>query len=187
MHAWNRGGSEVDKILSDFISQHAKKPAHLEHFPARTILECYGCCIKSQPQIVFQKHPGNIALYTCTNSLLDVALENFTVVREPYSSVQLEWKVVPTDGHHCIRNYNIQIAGPNRSHWEEEIPGRSQSFHFTGLQLIPFQEYTYCVTANLLHGEISLKLTANFTKLQGGLKCDTSYYIMVSNTEDTQT
>ena len=27
-------------------------------------------------------------------------------------------------------------------------------FHITGLQLIPFQEYMYCVTANLLHGQI---------------------------------
>ena len=83
-----------------------------------------------------------------------IVLENLTVVSGSPSSVELEWKVVPTDGHHCIRNYNIQIAGPNGSQWEEQIPGSDQLFHFTGLQLIPLQEYTYCVTANLLHGQI---------------------------------
>ena len=88
------------------------------------------------------------------------------------SSVELEWRVVPTDGHHCIRNHNIQIAGPNESQWEEEIPGSSHSLNFTGLQLIPFQEYTYRVTANLLHGQIGLKQCVNFTELQGGLKYD---------------
>ena len=114
--------------------------------------------------------------HTCTNSPPDVALENFTVVPKPNSTVQLDWKVTPTDGHHCIRNYNIQIAGPNGSQWEEQIPGSSHSFHFTGLQLIPFQEYMYCVTANLLRGQIGLKLTLNFNELQGGLKCDIACY-----------
>ena len=80
----------------------------------------------------------------------------------------MEWKVVPTDGHHCIRNYNIQIAGPNGSHWEEQIPGSNHSFRFTGIQLIPFQQYMYCVTANLLHDQIDLKLTVSFTEPQGG-------------------
>ena len=109
------------------------------------------------------------------NSSSDIALENLTVVPDSFSSVQLEWKVVSSDGHHCIRNYNIQISGPNGSHWEDEIPGTSQSFHFTGLQLILLQEYTYCVTANLVHGQIDLKLTVNFTELQGGLaKCHIS-------------
>ena len=105
-----------------------------------------------------------------TNSLSDVALENLTVVPDSPLSVELEWKVVPTDGHHCIRNYNIQIAG-HGSQWEEQIPGSNHSFCFTEIQLLPFQEYMYCVTANLLHGQI-VKLTANFTELQGGLKCD---------------
>ena len=105
-----------------------------------------------------------------TNSRSDVALENLTVVPDSSSSVELEWKVVPTDGHHCIRNYNIQIAGPNGSQWEVQIPGSNHSFRFTGIQLIPFQEYTYCVTANLLHGQIGLKLTVNFTEPQGRLK-----------------
>ena len=104
-----------------------------------------------------------------TNSLSDVALENLTVVPDSPSSVELEWKVVPTDGHHCIRNYVIQIAGPNGSQWEEPIPESNHSFRFTGIQLIPFQEYTYCVTANLLRGQI-VELTANFIELQGGFK-----------------
>ena len=109
------------------------------------------------------------------NSSSDIALENLTVVPDSFSSVQLEWKVVSSDGHHCIRNYSVQIVGPNGSHWEDEIPGSSQSFHFTGIQLIPLQEYTYCVTANLVHGQIGLKLTVNFTELQGGLaKCHIS-------------
>ena len=111
-----------------------------------------------------------ISAFGTLNSLSDVVLENFTVVPEPNSTVLLEWKVTPTDGHHCIRNYDIQIAGPNGSQWEEQIPGSSQSLNFTGIQLIPFEEYTYCVTANLLHGQVGFKLTANFTELQGGLK-----------------
>ena len=88
------------------------------------------------------------------NSSSDIALENLTVVPVSLSTVLLEWKVTPPDGHHCIRNYNIQIAGPNGSQWREEIPGTSQSFHFTGLQLIHLQNYTCCVTANLYHNRI---------------------------------
>ena len=53
----------------------------------------------------------------------------------------------------------------------EEIPGTSQSFRFTGIQLIPIQEYTCCITANFVHGQISYSLNANFTELQGGWKC----------------
>ena len=111
-----------------------------------------------------------ISAFCTLNSLSDVVLENLTVVPVSLSTVLLEWKVIPTDGHHCIRNYNIQIAGPNGSQWEEEIPGSNYSLNFTGLQLIPFEEYTYRVTANLLHGQIGLKLTAKFTELQGGFK-----------------
>ena len=107
-----------------------------------------------------------------TNSRSDVVLENLTVVPDSSTSVELEWKVVPTDGHHCIRQYNIQITSPNGSQWEVQIPGSNHSFRFTGIQLIPFQEYTYCVTANLLRGQIDLKLTVNFTQPQGGLKYD---------------
>ena len=107
-----------------------------------------------------------------TNSRSDVALENLTVVPDSSSSVELEWKVVPTDGHHCIRNYTILITSQNGSQWGEEIPGSNHSFRFTGIQLIPFQEYTYRVTANLLLGQIDLKLTVNFTEPQGGLKYD---------------
>ena len=114
--------------------------------------------------------PTLSCIYTCIKSLPYVALENFTVVPEPNLTVLLEWKVVPTDGHHCIRNYNIQIAGPNGSQWEEQIRGSNHSWNFTGLQLIPFEEYTYCVTANLLRGQIGLKVTANFTELQRGFK-----------------
>ena len=115
--------------------------------------------------------------YTCTNPSPDVALENFTVVPKPNSTVQLGWKVTPTDGQRCIRNYNIQITGPNGSQWEEKIPGNRHSYHFTEIQLLPLQEYTYCVAANLLRGQIDLRLTVNFTELQGGLKCDIACYI----------
>ena len=107
-------------------------------------------------------------LHICTNTLSDVALENFTVVPDSFSSVQLEWKDTPTDGHHCIRNYNIQIGGPNGSQWEEEIPGSNHSFLLSGRQLDLFREYTYCVRANLL-SSVKKALTVN---LQGTLTYD---------------
>ena len=103
------------------------------------------------------------------NSLPDIVLENFTAVPDSFSSVQLEWKVVPSDGHYCIRNYNIQIAGPNGSHWEDEIPGSSQSFHFTGIQLMHLQIYTCCVTANLDHNQIGPIKQTLTVELQGEL------------------
>ena len=81
----------------------------------------------------------------------------------------LEWKVIPSDGHHCITSYIIQVSGPNGSQWEEEIPGENNSLYFTGLQLIPFQEYTYCVTANLLHGQIGPAKQTLTVNLQGTL------------------
>ena len=102
------------------------------------------------------------------NSQPDIVLENLTVVPNSLSSVQLEWKVIPTDGHHCIRNYNIQITGPNGSQWEEQIPGSNHSFCFTRLQLILSQNYTCCVTANLSHSQITLKQTIT-VDLQGEL------------------
>ena len=95
----------------------------------------------------------------------------------------MEWKVIPTNWHHCIRNYNIQITGSNGSQWEEEIPGSSQSFHFTGIQLIhAFQEYTYCVTANLLHGHIrTLPYTEPHppTNLSAVVQCKQGYEIQI--------
>ena len=103
------------------------------------------------------------------NSPPDIVLENLTVVPDSYSSVLLEWKVVPTDGHHCISNYNIQIAGPNGSQWEEQIPGSNHSFHFTGLQLILLQNYTCCVTANLDHNQIAFIKQTITVELQGEL------------------
>ena len=108
------------------------------------------------------------------NSLPDIDLENITledltVVPDSSTSVLLEWKVVPTDGHHCIRNYSIQIAGPTESQWEEQIPGSNQSFCFTGIQLMHLQNYTCCVTANLYHTQIaSIKQTVT-VELQGEL------------------
>ena len=51
--------------------------------------------------------------------------------------------------------------------------GGNDSYYFTGLQLISFQEYTYYVTEHLSYDQIDLKLTGNFTELQGGLKRDT--------------
>ena len=58
--------------------------------------------------------------------LENITLEDLTVVPDSSTSVLLEWKVVPTDGHYCIRNYNIQITGPNGSQWEEQIPGSNR-------------------------------------------------------------
>ena len=88
------------------------------------------------------------------NSPPDIVLENLTVVPDSFASVQLEWKVVPTDGHHCITSYDIQITGPNGTQWEEQIPGGNDSFYLTGLQLMHLQNYTCCVTANLDHNKI---------------------------------
>ena len=105
----------------------------------------------------------------CVTSPPDTVLENLTAVPDSFSSVLLEWKVVPTDGHHCITGYNIQITGPNGSQWEEQIPGSSQSFHFTGIQLAPWQNYTCCVTANRSHNQIGPINQTITVELQGEL------------------
>ena len=99
----------------------------------------------------------------------DIVLENLTVVPDSFASVQLEWKVVPTDGHHCITSYNIQITGPNGTQWEEQIPGGNDSFHFTGLKLTHLQNYTCCVTANLSHNRIGPIQQTITVELQGEL------------------
>ena len=99
----------------------------------------------------------------------DIVLENLTVVPDTFSSLELKWRVIPTDGHYCIRNYNIQITGPNGSQWEEEIPGSNHSFHFTGLQLIHLQNYICCVTANLDHNQIGPIKQTITVELQGEL------------------
>ena len=103
------------------------------------------------------------------NSPPDVVLENITVIPDSFSSVQLEWKVTPTDGHYCIRNYTIQIAGPNGSQWEEQIPGSNHSFLFTGLRLMHLQNYTCCVTANIHHNQIGPIKQTLTVELQGEL------------------
>ena len=56
---------------------------------------------------------------------------------------------MPTDGHHCIRNYNIQVSGPDGTQWGAQTPGRNHSFLLSGMQLQPSKEYTYCVSANI--------------------------------------
>ena len=84
----------------------------------------------------------------------DIILENLTVVPDSFSSVLLEWKVIPSHGQHCITSYDIQITGPNGSQWEEQIPGGNDSFLLTGLLLMHLQNYTCCVTANLSHNQI---------------------------------
>ena len=103
------------------------------------------------------------------NSPPDTVLENLTAVPDSLSSVLLEWKVIPTDGHHCIRNYSIQITGSNASQWEEQIPEGNDSFHFTGIQLVPWQNYTCCVTANLDHNQIGPINQTITVELQGEL------------------
>ena len=101
------------------------------------------------------------------NSPPDVVLENLTVVPDSFSSVQLEWKVTPSDGHHCIRNYRIEMTGPNGSQWEEEIPGSNHSFLLSGLQLMHLRNYTCCVTANLSHIQIGPIKQTITVELQG--------------------
>ena len=90
----------------------------------------------------------------CSKSLFDlhadITLEHLTVAPLNLSTVLLEWKVVPSNGHHCITSYNIQVSGPNGSQWRAHIPEETRSFHFTGLQLKPSKEYTYSVNANTL-------------------------------------
>ena len=75
----------------------------------------------------------------------DITLEDLTVVPLNLSTVQLEWKVVPTDGHHCITGYSIRVSGQN----ESQIVGADNSFVLSGVQLEPLKEYTYSVTANI--------------------------------------
>ena len=102
------------------------------------------------------------------NSPPDIVLENLTVVPVSLSSVLLEWKVVPTDGHHCITGYNIRVSGQNGTQWEEQIPG-GDSFLFTGLELMHLQNYTCCVTANLSHNQIGPINQTLTVELQGEL------------------
>ena len=75
----------------------------------------------------------------------DITLEHLTVVPVSLSSMLLEWKVVPTDGHHCITGYNIQVSGQN----ESQIVGADNSFLLSGVRLEPLKEYTYSVTADI--------------------------------------
>ena len=100
----------------------------------------------------------------------DITLEHLTVVPVSLSTVLLEWKVVPTDGHHCIKNYNIQVSGPNGSQLETKISGNNHPFplKLSEMQLIPSVEYTYCVTANISSTQASptAKLTST-VNLQG--------------------
>ena len=96
------------------------------------------------------------------------------------SSVLLEWKVIPSDGHHCIRNYNIQITGPNGSQWEEHIPGGNDSFLFTGLQLMHLQNYTCSITANLYHNQIGPIQQTLTVELQGDLLCILFRFVVVA-------
>ena len=100
----------------------------------------------------------------------DITLEHLTVVPVSLSTVLLEWKVVPTDGHHCIKNYNIQVSGPNGSQLEAKISGNNHPFplKLSEMQLVPSVEYTYRVTANISSTQASptAKLTST-VNLQG--------------------
>ena len=103
-------------------------------------------------KLAVQKRIWNILICCMFHWLLfaiGIVLENFTVVPVSLSTVRLEWKVIPTDGHHCIRNYNIQVSGPDGSQWRTQIPGSNHSFLLSGIQLEPLEEYTYSVTANI--------------------------------------
>ena len=88
-------------------------------------------------------------LYVSLVTFLGIVLENLTVVPVSLSIVLVEWKVIPSDGHHCITSYNIQVFSPNGTQWGAQTPGRNQSFLLSGMQLEPLEEYTYCVTANI--------------------------------------
>ena len=90
--------------------------------------------------------------------LENITLEDLTVVPDSSTSVQLEWKVVPTDGHNCIRNYNIQIAAQmDHSRKNKSLGVTSHFVLLHAIQLMHLQNYTCCVTANLYHIQIASK------------------------------
>ena len=78
---------------------------------------------------------------------IGIVLENLTVVPVSLWTVLLEWKVIPSDGHHCITSYGIQVSGRDGSQWGAQTSGRNHSFLLSGMKLEPLEEYTYCVTA----------------------------------------
>ena len=81
----------------------------------------------------------------------DVTLENLTVVPVSLSTVLLRWNINPTNGHHCIVNFSIQVSDKDGSRWKAQTLGNNKSFLLTELQLTPLKEYTYCITANTIH------------------------------------
>ena len=114
----------------------------------------------------------------------DIILENLTVVPDSFSSVLLEWKVIPSHGQHCITSYDIQITGPNGSQWEEQIPGGNNSFLLTGLLLMHLQNYTCCVTANLDHNQIGPINQTITVELQGELLHNVQVSLWQQGSED---
>jgi len=81
----------------------------------------------------------------------DVTLENLTVVPVSLSTVRLRWNINPTNGHHCVVNFTIQVTDKDGSLWRAQTLGNNKSFLLTELQLTPLKEYTYCITANTIH------------------------------------
>ena len=67
------------------------------------------------------------------------------------STVLLRWNINPTNGHHCVVNFTIQVSDKDGSLWRAQTPGKNKSFLLTELQLTPLKEYTYCITANTIH------------------------------------
>jgi len=82
---------------------------------------------------------------------MNVTLENLTVVPVSLSTVLLRWNINPTNGHHCVVNFTIQVSDKDGSLWRAQTPGNNKSFLLTELQLTPLKEYTYCITANTIH------------------------------------
>ena len=115
---------------------------------------------------------GTILTLARTISLFDlhadITLGHLTVVQVSLSTVLLEWNVIPTDGHHCIKNYNIQVSDRNGSQWRAQIPGRNHSFLLSEMQLEAWEEYTYYVTANIQSAQASLTVSQkSIVEVQG--------------------
>ena len=98
------------------------------------------------------------------------------MVPDSLSSVFLGWDVNPTDGYQCISSYNIQVTSQNGSQWGAQISGMNSSFLMSGLNLVPLEEYTYCVTANIHPSQVgpSVKHVSS-VKLHGRLVHDRSF------------
>ena len=120
-----------------------------------------------------------IAIYILYNIIIfdlnaDITLDHLTVVPVSLSTVRLEWKVIPTDGHHCITSYNIQVSGPDGSQWGTQMPGSLEctcshwrSIHIVLLPTFHLLTLVHLITSALLSSKHQLwyfkACTTNYT------------------------